>query len=124
MAALNRTFLRFSPDSYTSGRFHKASSGSIYLVCADTISIPSTYVSFHVIFSLQSQILHCLNITGPPRMSSINSPLSTTSFVTVSYLFKRSRPIIFKNSYFYAYSLVIFNHMIGVKGLVYKIIPG
>ena len=41
MAALNKELLRLSPVLYTTCLFHKAISGNIYLVCADTISIPS-----------------------------------------------------------------------------------
>ena len=55
IAALNRKLLRFFPVSYTSWLFRKASSGSIYLVCADTITIPSPdVICFHAIFSFQT----------------------------------------------------------------------
>ena len=50
VAALNRNFLRFCPVSYTSCMFHKASSGSTYLVSADIMSIASAvrlFLSMH-----------------------------------------------------------------------------
>ena len=84
LAALNRKILRFFSTSYYSFcLFHKASFGSTYLVCADTISISSAEViSFptFVFLSRNSKIFistNINNITGSPLMHPINSSLST-----------------------------------------------
>ena len=54
MAVLDRKFLRFFPVSYILDLLHKTSSGSVYLVCTDTISISSAdVISFHPFFNFQ-----------------------------------------------------------------------
>ena len=65
MAILNRKLLRFFPVSYTFCLFDKASSGSIYLVCADTISISSAKViSFQTFFPRNLKIFTVTNINN------------------------------------------------------------
>ena len=54
MGALNRKFLRFFSASYTSYLFQKANSAIIYVVSADTISIPrAEIISSHAFFSFK-----------------------------------------------------------------------
>ena len=65
MAILNRKLLRFFPVSYTFCLFDKASSGSIYLVCADTVSISSAKViSLQAFFPRNSKIFTVTNINN------------------------------------------------------------